>query len=212
MTIFSFLAAGVPRGLTAGLLPGPLQTVLIQRTLALGWRRAIIGVLAPLISDIPVILLVVVLFRQLPDTVIQIIRIGGGLFLLYLAWGGLESWRSGRAIGADDSGKPADTSSDLRFLGRLMLVSLLGPGPWVFWATVNGPIFTDALRESALHGLAYLVGFYLPFMSVLGGWILVFDRLRLLDARITRALLLVAILALALLGVQLIAQGLGLIA
>jgi threonine/homoserine/homoserine lactone efflux protein len=209
---FSSLASGLPRGTTAGLLPGPLQTVLIQRTLALGWRRSIIGILAPPLSDIPVILLVVVLFRSLPDTIIDLIRIAGGLFLLWLAWGGFKGWRAGQSIGAGDSTAPVDTSSNIRFLWRMLLVSLMGPGPWVFWATVNGPIFTDAIRISPLNGLGFLIGFYVPFMLILAGWIFLFDRLRLLNPRITRALLLVTVVVLALLGLQLIAQGLGIIA
>jgi threonine/homoserine/homoserine lactone efflux protein len=198
-------------GLTAGLLPGALQTVLIQKTLAQGWRRAIIGILAPLLSDLPLIVIVLLLFSQFPPVVVQIIRIAGGIFLLYLAWGSLRNWRRGGTIG-DGPATDVRDESDLRFLGRMALVSLLSPGPYIFWGTVNGPLLRQGLDISPLGGLAFLLAFYVPFLFVLGGWVIVFDRLRTLNPRITRGLVLITIIVLAVLGFQLVLQGLGLIA
>src|SRR5664279_122211 len=79
------IARGVTLGFTAGMLPGPLQTYLIQTTLVQGWRKSLIMVISPLIADIPVIILTVFVLAQLPPAFIRIVQIVGGLFVLYLA-------------------------------------------------------------------------------------------------------------------------------
>ena len=40
------------------------------------------------------------------------------------------------------------------------MVNATGPGPWIFWSTVCGPILAEAWRGSAAGALAFLVGFY----------------------------------------------------
>lgn len=212
--LLPILFAAARLGLTAGLLPGPLQTVLIQHTLLSGWKRAIFGIFAPIVADIPVVLVVMLVLSQFPPILMQGIQIIGGSFLLYLTWGTLRSWRRGAALGEGAATDAQAASSDgrLRFLLRMTLVSLLSPMPYLFWGTVNGPLLRDALAISALGGAAFIVVYYVPLLGVLSGWVLVFDRLRHLDQRVTRGIVLVAAIVLALLGLQLIAQGLGLIA
>ena len=55
------------------------------------------------------------------------------------------------------------------------------------------------------------MAFYGTFLGILAGWVLIFDRLRRVNPKVTRALVLVTVIVLALLGVSLIAQGAGLI-
>jgi threonine/homoserine/homoserine lactone efflux protein len=212
--LLTILFAAARLGLTAGLMPGPLQTVLIQHTLLSGWKRAIFGIFAPILADIPVVLVIMLLLSQFPPILLQGVRIIGGCFLLYLTWGTLRSWRRGETLGNGTAPEVQAASSDgrLRFLLRMTIVSLLSPMPYLFWGTVNGPLLREALAISALGGAAFIVVYYVPLLGVLSGWVLVFDRLRHLDQRITRGIVLLAAVVLALLGLQLIAQGLGLIA
>jgi len=51
------LLIGASLGVSAGAAPGPLQAYLLNQTTQHGWRRALPAVLAPLLSDIPIILL-----------------------------------------------------------------------------------------------------------------------------------------------------------
>lgn len=204
-----FLLSGITLGLSAGLLPGPLQTYLIQLALTLGWRRTLIAVLSPLIADIPVIILMVFILSRFPPEITRWLQIAGGLFVLWLAWGTWRQLRAGKVIGAEAG---TLTMTPRQVLVRMIGVNLLSPGPYIFWSTVNGPLLVQGLNQSVLHGAAFLVGFYGMFLGILTALVIVFDRLRRLDPRVTQALLLITVIALVLLGLSLIAQGLGVMA
>ncbi len=205
--MLALITCGATLGLTAGVLPGPLQSYLIQTTLTQGWRQALPLVLSPLIADLPLILFTVFVLAQFPPEFIRVVQVVGGLFVLWLARAAWLTYRAGGAIGA---GGEASAMTTRQLLVRAVLVNLLSPGPYIFWATVNGPLLVQGLRESVLHGAAFLLAFYGTFMGLLVILILVFNRVRSLSPRLTRALLLVIALMLLVFGLSLIAQGLGL--
>lgn len=209
--LFSLLASGVSLGLSAGMLPGPLQTVLIQNALAHGWRYSIIGIFSPLVADIPVILLVMVVLSQFPPELARLLQIGGGLFLLYMAWGGWKSWRAGESIGGGLANDPIERQSRRKYFARVVAINLLSPGPYIFWGTVNGPLLRQGLDDSLIAGAGFMLAFYGVFLGILAGWVFIFDRLRRVNPKVTRSLVLVTVIALVFLGVRLIAQGVGLI-
>jgi threonine/homoserine/homoserine lactone efflux protein len=201
------LLSGISLGLSASLLPGPLQTYLIQLTLSLGWRRSIVAVLSPLIADIPVIILMVFILSQFPADITRWLQIVGGFFVLWLAWSTWRQLRAGLLLGGE-TGTLSMTPRQV--LARMIGVNLLSPGPYIFWSTVNGPLLIQAYRQSPLHAGGFLVAFYGTFLGMLCIYVLVFDRLRRLDPRVTRLLLLITVFALVFLGLSLIAQGFGL--
>ena len=91
----SFFLPAASLGLSAVSVPGPLQAYLLSATLRAGWQRSIYAVFAPLIIDPPLILLIVFVLGQLPAGVIQVIRLLGGLVLLWIAWGAWGQYRIG---------------------------------------------------------------------------------------------------------------------
>lgn len=202
--LLTLITRGASLGFTAGVLPGPLQTYLIQTTLTQGWRKALPLIISPLISDLPLIILTVLVLAQFPPEFIRIVQIAGGLFVLWLARGAWLTFRAGGTIG---TGGEAVTLTTRQLLTRAVLVNLLSPGPYIFWATVNGPLLVQGARESVVHAAAFLVAFYGTFLAVLAGWVVVFNRVRSLDARLTRGLLLVIAVMLLVFGLTLIAQG-----
>lgn len=202
--LLTLITRGATLGFTAGVLPGPLQTYLIQTTLTQGWRKALPLIISPLISDLPLIILTVLVLAQFPPEFIRIVQIAGGLFVLWLARGAWLTFRAGGTIG---TGGEAVTLTTRQLLTRAVLVNLLSPGPYIFWATVNGPLLVQGARESVVHAAAFLVAFYGTFLAVLAGWVVVFNRVRSLDARLTRGLLLVIAVMLLVFGLTLIAQG-----
>ncbi|MCZ2096159.1 MAG: LysE family transporter [Anaerolineae bacterium] len=143
--MLALIARGITLGLTAGILPGPLQTFLIQTTLTQGGRRGIVAVFSPLLSDIPIILLTVLVLAQFPPEFIRVVQIAGGLFVLWLARAAWLSFRAGVMIGA---GGEAQNMSVRDLLLRGLMINLLSPGPYIFWGTVNGPLLVDGMRES----------------------------------------------------------------
>lgn len=207
--MLTFFGQGAALGFTAGTSPGPLQTFLIQNALTYGWRRALVCILSPLISDIPFIIITVFILQGFPPEVIRIVQIVGGLFMLYLAWLTARWLRGGGTIDGTAAEQAAPYSA-WRLLRQTVLLNWTSPGPYIFWGTVNGPLLSAALRESALHGLAFLLGFYGLFLILLAGWIILFDRLRHIDPRVTRVLLWLTAAVLLLFGLQLIGRGLGL--
>jgi threonine/homoserine/homoserine lactone efflux protein len=206
--MFFLITQGLTLGLTAGLLPGPLQSYLIQTTLMQGWRRSLILIFSPLISDIPVVLLTVFVLAQIPPEFIRVVQIVGGLFVLWLARGAWLNFRAGTNFGA---GGEVAVLSTRQVLGKALLVNILSPGPYIFWGTVNGPLLLQGLRTSIFDGIAFLIAFYGLFLAVLLAFILVFNRIRTLDPRVTRALLLIITLMLLVFSLSLIGQGIGLL-
>lgn len=206
--MLALISQGCTLGFTAGMSPGPLQTYLIQTTLTQGWRRSLVLVLSPMLCDIPVIIVTVLILAQIPADFVRLIQIVGGLFILYLARGAWQSFRAGVVIGA--GGEPL-LMTTRQILIRAVLVNWLSPGPYIFWSTVNGPLFIQGMHESALHGLAFLVAFYGTFMVILVLFILVFNRVRTLDPRITRGLLLFLTVLLVVFGLSLIGHGIGIV-
>ncbi|MDZ4768247.1 MAG: LysE family transporter [Chloroflexota bacterium] len=209
--MLTWLAQGASLGFTAGSSPGPLQTFLIQTTLAQGWRRALVCILSPLISDIPFVILTVFIINQFPPEVIRIVQIVGGFFMFYLAWGTVKWLRAGGAFGGDAADADTAPFSAWRLLRQTILINWTSPGPYIFWGTVNGPLLAQALRVSLLHGVGFMLGFYGVFLTLLAIWIIAFDRLRHIDPRVTRALIWATVGILVLFGLQLIARGAGLI-
>ena len=198
----SLLLQGASLGLTAAASPGPLQTYLISQSLTGGWRRGALVALAPLISDTPIILLMVVLLNQLPPLVLHSLYFAGSLFVLYLAWGLWRQWRAG----ADSIAGGANGAAE--GLWRGVLTNLLSPIPYTFWALVNGPILLGAWRKSPWRGAAFLIGFY---GVLVGSYLLlagVFHQARRLGPRVVRGLLLASIVILVAFAGLLAAQGL----
>ena len=83
--MIQYLIIGITYAFTAVVQPGPFQAFLLSQTLSKGWRRTLPAAFGPLISDLPVILIALLLLTTVPPRFISILQIAGGLFLLYLA-------------------------------------------------------------------------------------------------------------------------------
>ena len=191
-----FILPGISLGLSAVAVPGPLQAFLINITLRYGWRRGLLVVLSPLLTDVPIIAVVVFLLGQLPDTAIQLIRIMGGLLLLWIARGANLQYRAGANFAAKDDKTSLDNGNPGRILITGMMMNFVSPGPYLFWGTVNGPLLLEALEQSLLHAGAFLLAFYGTFLGGMALLVLVFDRVGKINPQITRTLLLVTTLLL----------------
>jgi threonine/homoserine/homoserine lactone efflux protein len=200
----NFLLQGASLGLTAAASPGPFQAFVISESLAGGWRRGAPIAFAPLITDVPIVLLVLLVLGQLPGWALRGLYVAGGLFVLYLAWGAWRQWRSGAGQAAAGAPATAPAGGGLR---KGVLMNFLSPGPYTFWALVNGPLLLSALRESPWHGAAFVAGFYGLFIGGTLGLAVVFHQARRLGARLVRALLLASMIILAGFGVWLVVQG-----
>jgi threonine/homoserine/homoserine lactone efflux protein len=151
--IFSLFTQGVTLGFSAAASPGPFQAFLLARASRAGIRRTLPLSLAPLVSDVPIVALVLLALSRVPEGFLRALEVAGGALLLWLARG---SWRTAGEAGP--AAAPAGGGSGA-FL-QAVLVNATGPGPWIFWSTVCGPILAEAWRAGGAGAIAFLLGFY----------------------------------------------------
>ena len=178
-------------GFSAGVTPGPLQAVFLAYAVKGGWKKALPAAFAPLMTDGPVILLVLLVLNNLPAIFLRALQVGGAAFLLYLAWDAYRSFRHFQAV------EESEETSGWGTLLKASLMNLLAPGPWLFWSLINGPNLIRAWAVSPWRGAAYLTAFYGVFILSNVGLILLFASTRRMGERVRKGLLLVSSVLLA---------------
>src|SRR5512135_1507410 len=178
-----YIVQGIGYGFAAAMQPGPFQTYLISQTLTRGWRRTLPACLAPLLSDGPIIALCLLVLSQVPVWLQRFLYIAGGLFLLYLAYSAYKSWKA-----FDPSLASVERGAQQSVL-KAALINMLNPNPYVFWSLVTGPILLACWRETPVHGLGFIAGFYATMILGCCVTILVFGSARQLGPKVNRALL-----------------------
>jgi len=198
----SYLLLGLTLGLSAGITPGPLLTLVITASLRKGLRGGLLVALAPLLTDAPIIALSLLLLDRLPPWAMTAVTFVGGLLVIYL---GIDALRAAR--NAEVPSSTVASEGQGRELWKGALVNLLNPHPYLFWATVGGPTLLAGWRESALYGVAFLVGFYalLVGSKVIIAW-LVSRQHQALSPRAYRIVLTILGLAMVALGVLLVRE------
>ncbi|MBN2193385.1 MAG: LysE family transporter [Polyangiaceae bacterium] len=195
--MLDFLLQGLVLGAAAAAQPGPLQAYLVQRTVEQGTARALPGVLAPLVSDGPVVVVILVLLSGVPGWSLSLLHIGGGLYLLWLAF------RAGVRpdVATRDRGLHAG-------LLRAVLVNVLAPGPYLFWGLVGGPMVLEAARQSVAAASSFVVAFYLAMITVNAGLVVGFGWASSRGERLRVALRVTSVVALGAFGLWSIGNGL----
>lgn len=151
----TYLLLGLTLGFGAGISPGPLMALVVTASLRKGLDGGLQVALAPLITDLPIILLTLFVLDRMPDWTLRGLTIAGGLVVIYI---GIEILRSARSATLDEgTAEVKEVSSEL---WRGVLVNALNPNPYVFWITVGSPTLLAGWRESSLYPLAFLVSFY----------------------------------------------------
>ncbi len=190
-----YILQGLSYGFAAIASPGPLQAFFLSQTLKNGWLRTLPAALAPLLSDGPIIVLVLFILAQVPESGLRLIRVVGGLFLLYLAWGAFQNYRLAYNHEAD-----FEPDSRAQNLLKATLTNLLSPVPYIFWSTILGPILLEAWNQSPGTGVAFLLAFYGMLIGGFGLMIIIFDFLGRFPPVITRLLSFVSVVLLLYLG------------
>jgi threonine/homoserine/homoserine lactone efflux protein len=148
-----FLAIGIVLGLSAGLAPGPLLTLVIAETLQHDVRSGVKVALAPLITDLPIILLTLFILANLASFhhILGVISIAGGCFILLM---GYQSLRT-KAVAID---LPEARSNAF---AKGVMANTLSPHPYLFWFSVGAPAMTKALNQDSSAAAAFIISFYL---------------------------------------------------
>lgn len=197
-----YLLQGTGYGFVAAAQPGPFQAFIISQTLKNGWRRTLIAALAPLLSDGPIIAIVLLVLSRVPVSMQGALHLASGVFLFYLALTAFRRWRT-----ASDT-TTLGTESGYQSLGKAVVMNFISPGPWVFWSLVAGPTLVKAWRETIPSGVAFLCGFYLVLIATFALTIVLFGTARKLGPRVTHHLFGISALALAGFGCHQLLHGL----
>ncbi len=190
-----YLFQGAGFGLAAAAQPGPFQTYLVSQSLLKGWKRALPAAFGPLISDGPIILLCLFVLSQVPAWMQRFLYLAGGLFILYLAFGAYKSWRD------FNPSVPEPDSGTQQSVLKSALMNVLNPNPYIYWTLVTGPILLRGWRETPLHGIGFLAGFYVVLVLSFMILITVFGTAQRFGPKVNRALLGVSAIALFCFGV-----------
>ena len=151
--MLEYLATGVVLGLAAGFAPGPLLALVLAQSIRFGTREGLRVAAAPLITDVPIVILATALVVAAAETaggLLGAISLAGAAFVTYL---GIESLR---ATGVQ-AGRPDEAP---RSWARGALVNALSPHPYIFWVTVGAPVLIRAWTDGPLAAAAFLAGFY----------------------------------------------------
>lgn len=150
-----YVGQGVVLGFAAGVTPGPTLGLVISQTLRYGWRGGNLVALAPLFSDFPIIVLIVLALKDLPANYLHALSIIGGLFVLYLGSQIIRGAPSAEVEGAD-------VSRDRHILVPAVAANLMNPHPYLFWATVGGALLVRSFSAGGIAvSIAFLAAFYL---------------------------------------------------
>jgi len=188
--MWSYLVFGFTYAFAAVVQPGPFQTYLMSETLTRGWRATLPAAFAPLLSDLPIIVLVLIGLSRIPTELVRFLHLAGAVFLFFLCWRAFLAWRR------YDSSSGENVASGPHPLFKAMFVNLLNPHPWLGWSLILGPLFLKGYRESPAHGIVLIIGFYGTMIIGLFGLIMVFAFAQRLGPRISRIMLGLSVLAL----------------
>jgi threonine/homoserine/homoserine lactone efflux protein len=150
--MLSFLTIGAILGLSAGFAPGPLLALVVSETLQHDIKAGVKVALAPILTDLPIILLTVFVLAKLTrfQPFLGLISIGGGCFILYL---GIKNFKTKGAEITGDSKTP-------RSLQKAILVNALSPHPYLFWFSVGAPMIIKAMEQGLASAIFFIVSFY----------------------------------------------------
>ncbi len=203
-----FIAPAMGLGVSAATVPGPLIAYLVNIAAAQGWRKALLVVIAPLITDAPIIVLMTFILGQIPAQALNLIQLVGGCLLLFIASSALQKNQAGRRLNPISDGA-AMAISWRRVLLTGIGMNILSPGPWLFWGTVNGPLLLTAVDASAGHALAFLLAFYGTFLGGLCCWVLLIQQARRMPANVLNYIILATVLLLLWFGTGFITAAIG---
>jgi threonine/homoserine/homoserine lactone efflux protein len=194
------LVLGALLGLFSGVVPGPYSAMIATTALERGFRAGLELALLPVATESLVMAVAAFALSRLPEGILRVMGITGGLLILYMAG---RTWKRSR----DPNPPQDDAAAEGRDLAASVALALLSPAPWVFWLLVGAPIFLAAWRDGLGPALAFLGSFVACLVAVhvalaaLAGY----GHRRLPDAW-HRRLLVTATVALGLVGVGLVWQ------
>ncbi len=187
-----YVIFGATFAFAAAVQPGPLLAFLISQSLRLGWRHTLPAAFSPLLSDVPIVIVVLLALSRLPPWFGRVLQIAGGVLLLYLAFRAYQRWR-----GYGTEREAVKKESIPKGVLQAALVNILNPGPYLGWGLIMGPLALKGWREAPSNAIALVVAFYSTMIVSLAGIIFLFGAGRSLGPKVIRVLVALSVVGLA---------------
>jgi threonine/homoserine/homoserine lactone efflux protein len=151
--MLTFLTAGSILGLSAGFAPGPLLALVVSETLQHDIKAGVKVALAPMLTDLPIILLTLFVLARLVrfHVVLGVVSVIGACFIFYLGMKNITT----------RGGDIAENRGSRRSLQKGILVNALSPHPYLFWFTVGGPTTIKAMELNMAAAASFVLSFYI---------------------------------------------------
>jgi threonine/homoserine/homoserine lactone efflux protein len=151
--MIEYLSAGTLLGLASGFAPGPLLVLVLSETLRHDIKAGIKVSIAPLITDVPIIVISLLVLNRLANfkTILGGVSILGGLFILYLGYDSLKT--KGLELNL-----PSVSRNSLK---KGVITNALNPHPYIFYLTVAAPIIFKAANQNFLSAFSFIGSFLL---------------------------------------------------
>jgi threonine/homoserine/homoserine lactone efflux protein len=146
-----YLFSGITLGLSAGLSPGPLLALVLSETIHHGKKAGIYVAVAPFLTDVPIILvsLLMIDFLSSSNIAFGLLSVVGALYLLWLS---RENFQA-KTFKVNESGSG-------KSLKKGILANFLNPAPYLFWISIGSPLMIKGWQVNILNPVLFLVGFY----------------------------------------------------
>lgn len=209
MTVPALFVSAFIIGLSGAMMPGPLLTYVIDRSLRKGFIAGPIIILGHALLELILIVLILLgLNKLLADPAFgSALGIIGGSILLWMGLGMVKS-AIYKEISIEDPPAKKRNSTGLILSGAL--ISISNPYWVLWWSTVGLTYLASAYQRGVLATGAFYFGHILAdfFWYSLIAWIVVFGR-RVLNDRMYRLLILLFGILLIYFGGSFIVNGLG---
>jgi len=152
-----YLSFGLVMGLTAGLAPGPLLTLVVSETLQYGISAGVKVALAPIITDAPIVIVILLVMDQVSsfNDFVGVLSLLGGFYLLYIAYDSARFKES----------TTNDTEAGTKSVAKGVFANVLSPHPYLFWLAVGAPTIIKSASVSSIAPALFIAGFYLPLVG-----------------------------------------------
>lgn len=155
------LTTVITLSIIAAITPGPLMALLLSETLKHGKASGIKIALAPLFTDLPIMLVGTFILSKLSqlNILLGLISLFGSIYLAYLAYGSIKT----KSVNLE-------TREENRSLRKGIISNFLNPNPYIFYFSILGPLVVKGMKINFLLGpicLAIFLGFFVLFMILI---------------------------------------------
>lgn len=147
-------------GYTGAMMPGPLLTYDIERSLQGGWKKGLLVPLGHVLFEMVLVVLIVLgmgAFLKLPWPQIVILFVGGSMLLFF----GVDMIRSavkGTLRLSIRDGAPPKSGENIKIIVKSGLISVMNPYFLIWWASIGLGSFLIANSTLGVWGVVLFYG------------------------------------------------------